>query len=188
MSMHRKFRLFALLVAATALLAPLPGCDRGEEEMPSIIVVTPQPVRGVIAQTSFTGFVTDVWVAIEVLVGDRGKIDITVNWSNEETWIFVYFGDTACSFDQLDSRECPFLIASETKEPRPRVLFTDILDPGTYYLYLYNVPKGYAPGVGSDVTEAVSLQLGLTVGFDLLSGEEQPVRLGRPVVISPPQL
>jgi hypothetical protein len=57
----------------------------------------------------------------------------------------------------------PALLSSETKDPKPRVLLTKTLDPGTYYLVLYNVPRDPLTGNGSDNTEAVSLQLGLTV-------------------------
>ena len=102
--------------------------------------------------------------------------------------MFVYFGDTDCSFVQLEGGECPFLIASETKEPKPRVLFTEILEAGLYYLYLYNVPRVPGTEIGSDITEAVAIQLGLTVGLELDSEEEEPVRLGRPRVLSPPQI
>ena len=58
---------------------------------------------------------------------------------------------------------CPFLISSETKEPKPRTLVTSSLEPKSYYLYLYNVPKNNRLVIGSDNTEAVTLTLGLTV-------------------------
>ncbi|MEE8218290.1 MAG: hypothetical protein V3S03_04930 [Vicinamibacteria bacterium] len=186
--MHRHFRLCALLILGAALLAPLPACDRNDEAPPPIIVVTPEPVRGVIAQTSFSNYFTGIWVGIEVLVSNNGKVDITVDWTKDETWMFVYFGDTDCSFVQLEGGECPFFIASETKEPKPRVLFTEILEAGLYYLYLYNVPRVPGTEIGSDVTEAVAIQLGLTVFPEQDSGEGEPVRLGRPRVLSPPQI
>jgi len=80
------------------------------------------------------------------------------------------------------------MIESETKEPKPRVLFTDILDPASYYLYLYNVPRISGTEIGSDVNESVTLQLGLTVGFEPQADGEEPVRLGRPRILAPPQL
>jgi len=188
MLLHRNYRPYILLILGAALLAPLPACDRNDEAPPPIIIVTPQPVRGVIAQTSFSGYITGVWVGIEVQVQDRGRVDITVDWTEDETWMYVFFGDTDCGFTELEAGECPFLIASETQEPKPRVLFTEILDAGLYYLYLYNVPRVPGTEIGSDITEAVGIQLGLTVGLDEESGDDDPVRLGRPRILSPPQI
>jgi hypothetical protein len=190
MFMHRSFRPFVLFLLGAALLAPLPGCDRHDEAPPPIVVVTPQPVRGVIAQTAFDRFVSGAWVGIEVLVSNRGVLDITVDWTSDETWMYVYFGDTPCDAAALTGETCPFLIRSETKDPRPRILYTDLLEPATYILYLYNVPRVPFTEVGSDVTEAVSIQLGLTVGYDPLAAgsEGDPVQLGRPLVLSPPRL
>jgi hypothetical protein len=42
------------------------------------------------------------------------------------------------------------------------MLHTEPLPSGTYYWYLYNVPPNPALGVGSDVTERVSIQVDLT--------------------------
>ena len=80
-------------------------------------------------------------MGLEVQVQNKGRVDITVDWTEDETWMYVFFGDTDCGFVELEASECPFLIASEMKEPKPRVLFTEILDAGLYYLYLYNVPR-----------------------------------------------
>ena len=183
--MQRHFRLSVLLFLGAALLAPLPGCDRGDDVTPPIVIVTPEPVRGVIATTSITGFQTDLWFAIPVDVLQRGVVDVTVDWTSDETWMFVYFGDTACTSELRDGT-CPFLISTETKDPKPRILLTDLLEPATYYLYLYNVPRVPGTEVGSDVTEAVSIRFGLTTGFDPLGSQDDTVLLGRPVVVSPP--
>jgi hypothetical protein len=174
------------LTAAGALLVVLAGCG-GDSARPPVVVVTPEPVRGVIAQTTLSGFQTDVWISIELILSQRGVLDITVDWTFPETWMYVYFGRTNCAYDQLSSGRCPFILSSETKDPKPRVLYTDTLEAGTYYLVLYNVPRNPRTGVGSDATESVSLQLGLTVSA---SGERSTdaVHLGRPVVVSPPRL
>jgi hypothetical protein len=184
--MHRYFRLSVLLLLGTALLAPLPGCDRGDDVTPPIIIQTPEPVRGVIVSASFSDFTSDTWfqIPIDIQSYEPGVLDITVDWTEDESWIFVYFSDRECTFAELDSRICPFLIASETKEPKPRVLVTDLLQPATYYVTLYNVPRVPGTEIGSDIRESVSLQLGLTVGFQLLSEEDQPLRIGPPVVLS----
>jgi len=174
------------IAAAGALLVALAGCG-GDSARPPVVVVTPEPVRGIIAQTSFSGFQSGVWIAIEVPLSQRGVLDITVDWTSPSTWMYVYFGRTNCSYAQLVDQSCPFILSSATQKPKPRVLFTEMLEPGTYYLFLYNVPRDPATGVGSDNTESVSLQLGLTVKA---SGERSTdaVRLGRPIVVSPPRL
>ena len=50
-------------------------------------------------------------------------------------------GSTNCGYAQLAGQTCPFLLSSATQDPKPRVLYTDTLEPGTYYLVLYNVPR-----------------------------------------------
>jgi hypothetical protein len=152
-----------------------------------VVVITPEPVRGILAQGSLSGFESDVWISIDLLLSQKGKIDITVDWTAPDTWLYVYFGRTKCDYAQLSGRTCPFILSSETKDPKPRVLYTDELEPGTYYLVLYNVPRDPGTGTGSDNTESVSIQLGLTVSA---SGERSTdaVRLGRPTVVPPPGL
>ena len=172
---------------AVALLGALAGCGGDDSPRPPVVVVTPEPVRGVIAQTSFTGFETDVWISIELVLSQKGVLDVTVDWTFPDTWMYVYLGRTNCNYDQLSGRTCPFFISSETQAPKPRYLVTESLDPGTYYLVLYNVPRDRKAGIGSDNTEAVSLQLGLTV---YPSGQRSTtaVRLGRITTVSPPRL
>jgi hypothetical protein len=184
--MRKALRLSHALLPLVALVLTLPGCQ-SEAQHPPIVVVTPKPVRGVIAQTSFSGFQTDVWVSIEVLVSQRGVLDVTVDWTSPDAWIYVYLGQAACDYAQLAGHKCPFLISSETKTPKPRVLVTGTIEPGTYYLVLYNVPRNPATGIGSDATEAMSIQLGLTV---TASGQRSTdvVRLGTPRVVQPPRL
>jgi len=184
--MRSGFGSFVRVALAGTLLLALAGCG-GESPAPPMVVVTPEPVRGVIASSSFQGFQTDVWISIELILSQKGVLDITVDWTYPDTWMSVYFGRTSCDYSQLAERTCPFLLASETQTPKPRVLYTSMLDPGTYYLVLYNVPRDPRTGKGSDNTEAVSLQLGLTV---TASGERSTdaVHLGRPVVVPPPRL
>ena len=177
----------AVRLAVVGAFACALGACSEDSPRPPVVVVTPAPVRGVIAQTSFSGFQTDIWIAIDLILSQRGKLDMTVDWTVADTWMYVYFGRQKCDYAQLSSGKCPFLITSETKDPKPRVLLTQNLDPGTYYLVLYNVPRDPATGLGSDNTESIALQLGLTVSA---SGERSTdaVRLGRPIVLSPPRL
>jgi hypothetical protein len=171
---------------AGAAVLSLAGCG-GDEAVPPVVVITPEPVRGAIASTSFSGFESDGWVSIELSLSQRGVLDITVDWTFPDTWMYVYFGRTSCDYAQLAGRTCPFILASETQTPKPRVFYTDTLDPGTYYLVLYNVARDPRTGTGSDNTESVSFQVGLTVRP---SGQRSSdaVHLGRPVVVSPPRL
>ena len=171
---------------AAALVLAVVGCG-SESPAPPKIVVTPQPVHGVYATGSFQRFESDVWISIELILDQKGALDVTVDWTFPDTWMYVYFGRTNCDYAQLAGRTCPFLVKSETQTPKPRVLYTDSLDPGTYYLVLYNVPRDPRTGNGSDNTEAVSFQVGLTVSA---SGQRSTdaVHLGRPIVVSPPRL
>jgi hypothetical protein len=176
----------AWIALAACCAVPLSDCSEDTTTRPPIVIVTPQPVRGVIAQTSFGNFEPKMWVALEVQITQRGVLDITVDWQQPDSWIYVYFGNTKCEYDQLAAQTCPFLLASETQQPKPRVLVTGQLEPATYYVVLYNVPKqDRSDVVGSYNTETVSLLLGLTVSA---SGERsgETIRLGRPTIVPAP--
>jgi hypothetical protein len=184
--MGRFLRSFPALVPLVGLMTPLIGCTT-DEPAPSIVVSTPQPARGVISVVPVRNFESGTWQRVPIPLSDRGKLDITVNWTFPDTWMYVYFGETACDYAQLSGGTCPFLITSETMEPKPRVLYTDLLDPKTYYLALYNVPRDPRLGIGSDNTETVQVQLGLTVGFRESAEAATAVRAGPPVLVSPPR-
>ena len=149
--------------------------------------MTPQPVHGVLAQTSFGGFEPKMWVALPIPLSRRGVLDITVDWQQPDSWIYVYFGNTQCDYNELAAQTCPFLLASETQLPKPRALVTGMLEPGTYYVVFYNVPKQGHSGVGSNNVETVSLQIGQTVTASDRTGGET-IRLGRPTVVPAPHL
>jgi len=121
----------------------------------------PSP-REVILAFPFENFESGFWGSIPVYVPKAGRVDITVDWTNPYSWKCVYFGDQVCTYRELVKHTCPLTINSETKDPKPRVLVTDRLDPGHYYVYLYNVPRDNRLGTGSDNTEALSIQVGLT--------------------------
>ena len=169
-----------------ALLCVLSSCGE-DSPRPPVVVVTPVPVRGVIAQTGFSNFQENDWVSIDVGLSQRGKLDVTVDWTFPSTWMYVYLGNVKCDYNQLAKGTCPFMISSETQDPKPRKLFTGNLDPGTYYLVLHNEAYDWRTGIGSHNTESVSLEIGLTVGAE---GQRSPdiLRLGRPTVIGPPRL
>ncbi len=177
-------------LAAVLLVSLLPaGCQNADNpSRPPVVVITPQPVRGVIAQTHFDNFQTDIWVALQVQISTAGVADITVDWTHPDSWIYVYFGDTNCDYQQLAKRTCPFLISSETQLPKPRVLTTNFLQPGTYYVVLYNVPKDNRLGIGSDNIESVSVQIGLTIPPSSSRPGVAPVSLGPVKVLPRPAL
>jgi hypothetical protein len=164
---------------------PGPRMAGGDEAMRSVLSRACGPAVAGTLLCALAGCGGDS--ARPLVLSQRGKLDITVDWTSPDTWMYVYFGGQKCDYNQLAGQTCPFILSSETKDPKPRVLYTDNLDPGTYYLFLYNVPKNPRLGIGSDNTEAVSIQVGLTVGAE---GRRPPdvVHLGRPTVVTPPHL
>jgi hypothetical protein len=167
------------------MLAALAGCGGDSPARPPVVIVTPEPVHTVWSQTSFANFQPDIWLSIELLIPAKSILDITVDWTYPDTWMYVYLGKAYCSYDQLTAHTCPFVLASETQTPKPRVLFSNMIEQeATYYLYLYNVPRDRQTGIGSDNTEAVALQLGLTV-FPGSARAPGAVTIGRTQVLGP---
>lgn len=182
----RKTRGAVRGLVAAALVLSFAGCQ-SDAVTPPIVVVTPAPVHGVIVPPQSFTAEPDVWISIELILTQKGALDITVDWTYPDSWIYVYFGVMSCDYAQLSSHSCPFLMSSETQAPKPRILYTETLDPGTYYLVLYNVPYDRATGIGGYATESVSLQIGLTVS-QASAGSGQPIQLGRRIILPPPQL
>jgi hypothetical protein len=181
----RRVRQTVLFALALGLLGVLPGCDRGDDATPPIVIVTPSPVRGVIAETSYAPFEAGSWVAFPIPLSQDGKLDITVNWTNEDSWLYVYLGDVECNPGRLQDGTCPYLIESETKGPKPKVLESEILSPDTYYLYIHNVLEDPDTGVGSQNRESVRIVIGLTVGFGPQGASEPELQIGAPTIVSP---
>ncbi len=171
------------VVAVLALAAALASCG-SDTALPPMTVVTPQPVHVVLTNPPVIigDFASGTWQSVPFPLSTAGALDITVDWTFPESWLYIYFGDTVCDYNQLEKRQCPFLISSETQLPKPRVLKTGELKAGTYNLVLYNVPWDVRTGVGSDNTETVAIQIGLTISP---SGDRQSVRLGRPITVRP---
>ena len=181
----RRVRHLVLFALALGLVGSLPGCDRGNETPPPIVIVTPAPVRGVIAETSYSPFEAGSWVAFPIPLSQDGKLDITVNWTIEDSWLYVYLGDVECAPQRLQGGTCPFLNASETKGPKPKFLESEILPPDTYYLYIHNVLEDPDTGVGSQNRESVRIVIGLTVGFEPQGAAEPELQIGAPTIVSP---
>jgi hypothetical protein len=170
--------------AVVALVLALSACGGDSTTNPPVAVITPVPTRGILAQTSVSNFESGTWVSLQVPLTQKGVLDVTVDWSFPSTWMYVYLGKTNCTYDQLAKGTCPFFLKSETKDPKPRVLYTDSLDPVTYYLFLYNRVRDPLTGEGSDNTETGSVQLGLTVYP--FGKAPNGVTIGRTEIIAPP--
>ncbi len=174
-----------LVVAGVALLLPFVACGGSDTTPFPVVEVTPVGASRVVYATgSRQDFASGEYLMYPIDLSVAGVFDITVNWTFPSSWIYVYFGDTRCTYEELSSSTCPFLISSETQLPKPRILYTQPLSQGRYYLVLYNVPYDARTQTGSDATETVVYELGLTV--TAASGERLPVRLGSPIVMPRP--
>ncbi len=183
--MARANRFGSRFLTGVVLLLPFAGCDSDTSVRPPMTVVTtqaPQPVHAWLTDPPATigGFESDTWIALPIPLSVRGVMDIRVDWTFPNSWIYVYFGDKSCEYVQLAARTCPFLLSSETQSPKPRVLTTGLLEPGTYYLVFHNVLLNRRTGVGSENTETLQVQLGVTIPP---SAARQAVAVGTPVLL-----
>ena len=179
--------LLPVIVAASVL--GLPACDEGQPAAPTNQPTpTPAPVRGVLVPTfAFDQYFPDIYVGIPLPLSQGGILDVTVDWTFPDSWIYVYIARGTCTFEQLSGRTCPYLVVSETQFPKPRVLVTEPLAAGTYSLILYNVPRDRRNrrlGIGSDNIEAISFQIGLTVGGAATPQAVAPIAV-KPFVVRP---
>jgi hypothetical protein len=161
----------AATAVATAVLFVLPACNNTD---PTTLPTPPPPasqtVRAVVASTSFTDFPPDVYLGVPIPLSQAGVLDFTVNWTFPETYMIVAFGNQPCSFQELNSKKCPFLIYTEGSN-KPRVITTAPLAVGNYFFVIYSQPYSKKTGVGTDRLEAVSLQIGLTVSTGTRSAQ-----------------
>lgn len=176
--MKRFVRGFVLVGIAVGVLV-LPACD--EDAVPAAVPLPPAPVRGVIATTSFTDFSVGVWLGIPIPLSQAGKLDFTVDWTFTNSDMTVAFGSQPCTFQQLDANACTFTILTQGTTPKPRVIFTQNVPVGNYFLYIYNEPFKSSDKTGTENVEAVSLQIGLTVGA-ASDAPPSPIRLSSQVL------
>jgi len=171
---------------AAGLVLGLPGCNNDEAAPTPVPTPTPSvaPVRGVLAQFSFDQFYSGVYVAIPLPLSQGGILDVTLDWTFQDTWMYVYIARGTCDYDQLSTKTCPYIVTSETQTPKPRFVATQPIAPGTYSLILYNVEKDRKQQIGSDNIEAVSCQIGLTVGVPGTPTSQAPTTINvKPVII-----
>ncbi len=174
-----------LAVVGLGLLLPFAGCTGDDTPPYPVIEVTPvASVHSIYASGKKEYFQTGEYMAFPIQLTVAGRLDITVDWTFSSSWIYVYFGETRCTYEELAKKTCPFLITSETRTPKPRILYTDKLAAGQYYLVLYNVPWDARTKTGTDNNETVVFEIGLTVTAS--SGERLPVQLGQPIVLGQP--
>jgi len=155
-----RFARGSAVALGTAVLLVLTACS--DATIPNPVATPARSVRAVVASTSFTDFPPDIYQAIPIPLPQAGVLDFTVNWTFPETYMIVSFGDRECTFTELNTHTCPFIIATQGSD-KPRVVITPKLPVGNYVLVIYSQPYSKKTGVGTDRLEAVSVQIGLTV-------------------------
>ena len=183
--MMRLGRGILLPVVVAGSVLGQPACNKSSTTPTPVATPTPGAVRGVLGTISFDRFETDVYVGVPLPLSQGGILDVTVDWTYPDSWIFVYVARGTCTYEQLAGKTCPYIVSSETQFPKPRVVVTPPIAAATYTLVIYNVPRNSKTrplGMGSDNIEAVSFQIGLTVGGAATPQAAAPTTL-RPVVI-----
>lgn len=156
-----RFARGSAVAVGTAVLLVLTACNN-DATIPNAVATPATSVRAVIASTSFTDFPPDIYQSIPIPLSQPGVLDFTVNWTFPETYMIVSFGNRECTFTELNTHTCPFIIATQGSD-KPRVVITPNMPVGNYFLVIYSQPYSKKTGVGTDRLEAVSVQIGLTV-------------------------
>ena len=97
----------------------------------------PQPVTTLISQgsTSLRSF----FVTIPHRNDARGDVEFIVDWTFEESFLWIYVTDGFCTADQFRQDACPFRVRSETRQPKPRRLRVANREAGQMSLIVWNV-------------------------------------------------
>lgn len=161
-----------LAVYAAAVI----GCNGDSPVSGPVVVITPPPpVTSVLTpQPIGVPVPNGAWVLLPIPLTVKGVLEIKVDWTLNDTYLYNYFGRARCDEFQLTKNNCPFDIRVETKTPKPRTIVTPALEAGTYYLYFYNVPWDLMTRTGTDADESAQVQLTLTVSA---TGERRPLPL-----------
>src|SRR6266571_2361047 len=129
--------LLPVVVAGSVL--GLPACNKSSTTPTPVATPTPPAVRGVLGSLSFDRFETG-YVAVPLPLSQGGILDVTVDWTFPDSWIFVYIARGTCTtYAQLTGKTCSYIVSSETQFPKPRVVVTPPIPAGTYTLVIYNV-------------------------------------------------
>jgi len=127
----------------------LPGCGGGDKvTTPPTPTPAPAPVRSLVTRGTATILGPDdrftYFRAIPFTTQFPGTVEVTVDWtySTNTVWIFVSSG--VCTAEQFKSCpgaacECPFLVASQTSTPKPRVLNLPSTAAGSRSLFIWNL-------------------------------------------------
>src|SRR6266545_2996639 len=177
--MIRFGRVILLPVVVAGSVLGLPACKKSSTTPTPVATPTPPAVRGVLGSLSFDRFETG-YVAVPLPLSQGGILDVTVDWTYPDSWIFVYIARGTCTYEELSKKICPYIVSSETQFPKPRIVVTPPIAAGTYTLVIYNVPRNSMTrplGMGSDNVEAVSFQIGLTVGGAATPQSAAPITL-----------
>ena len=151
--MKRSVRGILVSVLLGGLVLGIPACKKSTAPSPiATPTPVPVPVRGVLAQFPITPFASGVYVGIPLPLTQGGILDVTLDWTFQDTWMYVYIAKGTCDYDQLASKTCPYIVVSETQTPKPRFVATQPIAPGTYSLILFNVDKDRKKQIGSDIT------------------------------------
>src|SRR5260370_11267382 len=177
--MMRFGRGILLPVVVAGSVGGLTGCHKSSTTPTPVATPTPAAVRGVLGTLSFDRFEPGVYVGIPLPLAQGGILDVTVDWTYKDTWMYVYIARGSCDYGQLAGKTCPYIVSSETQLPKPRVIVTPPIAAGTYTLVLYNFQKTKGNRrlrIGRDQIESVSLPLRPTPG-----GTPTPRAAARPL-------
>ena len=86
----------------------------------------------------------------------RGDVEFIVDWTFEESFLWIYVTDGFCTADQFRQDACPFLVRSETRQPKPRRLRVANREAGQMSLIVWNV---------GEIDESISWQGLLTTDW-----------------------
>src|SRR5260370_13725205 len=143
--MMRFGRGILLPVVVAGSVGGLTGCHKSSTTPTPVATPTPAAVRGVLGTLSFDRFEPGVYVGIPLPLAQGGILDVTVDWTYKDTWMYVYIARGSCDYGQLADKTCPYILSSETQLPKPRGLVTPPIAAGNHTHVRFHLGKAQLP-------------------------------------------
>lgn len=135
--------LRAIVPIVLCCAAAFPGCGGSSSPTTPPATLAPPPVTSVVLEGSQADLQVNFLYTVGGFVApERGRIDVTVDWSSAANNIDVYVAEGICNVEQFNQRQCSIPTFSQSTLLKPESLALAGLQPGNFTLLVGNRGPG----------------------------------------------